>query len=248
MNILLIEDNKIDQMAFLRMIEKQDLKCTVEISEDLSKAKELLNQQTFQLVICDLNLPDGTAFDLAPFFRKTDFYIVSGFVDSELKEKAENVGISQVFEKSNELNQFSQIMEIIQKKLKSKPFQSTNQISKDTNYGDKIIKKLSILFDNNAGCISDVIRTFLDENPKLLNKLSIAVEIEDRDQIVKTAHQLKSGFMMMGLKNLEKMAYDLETEFYITDELHQRVNELIQNSKKSYISLNNALINLNQSA
>ena len=96
MNILLIEDNVIDRMAFLRMVEQEGLNCKLDVAESIGKAKKLLSQFEYQLVVCDLNLPDGTAFDLSTSFAKNTFVLLSGFVDFELKDKAMCAGIFKV--------------------------------------------------------------------------------------------------------------------------------------------------------
>ncbi len=243
MNILLIEDNEIDRMAFFRMMEKEDLDCNLEVAENISKAKNLLSQFEYQLVICDLNLPDGTAFDLSTYFVKNPFVLLSGFVDMELKDKAKRAGIYEVISKTSDLTQFSIIIEIIKHKTgkKSNPYYQLDLQANNEKYVP-ILGHLKLTFDNNPAYIVEIIQTYLSENPKLLSRLSIAAEIEDKQQIVKTAHKLKSGYMMMGLKELEHLATEIEINLPAKNEdLDHQIQDIIEKSHKSYLSLKAAL-------
>ena len=63
-HVLLIEDDRIDQMAFERMVENEHLSYDYTIAGSVSEAKHLLNSAQFDFVIADYLLGDGTAFDL----------------------------------------------------------------------------------------------------------------------------------------------------------------------------------------
>jgi len=246
MNILLIEDNEIDRMAFFRMMEKEDLDCNLEVAENISKAKNLLSRFEYQLVVCDLNLPDGTAFDLSTSFAKNTFVLLSGFVDLELKDKAKRAGISKVISKTSDLTQFSNIIEIIKQKTgdKTNIYYQPNQQTNNDEYAP-ILSQLKLTFDNNPAYIAEIIQTYLIENPKLLSRLSLAAEIEDKQQIVKTAHKLKSGYMMMGLKELENLATEIEINLPAKNEdLDHQIQDILERSHKSYLSLKAALLEL----
>ena len=249
MNILLVEDNLIDRMAFLRMVEKEALNCKLEVADSINKAKKLLSQFEYQLVVCDLNLPDGTAFDLSTSFAKNTFVLLSGFVDLELKNKALHAGIFKVISKSSNLTQFSDIIEIIKQKTgkKSNLQHPPNHQPKDNEYAP-VLSHLKMTFDNNPAYITEIIQTYLSENPKLLTRLCLAAEIEDKQQVVKTAHKLKSGYMMMGLKELENLATEIEINPQAKNEdLDLQIQDIINISQQSYRSLNVALLELDNS-
>lgn len=246
MNILLIEDNEIDRIAFFRLMEKQDLECNLEVAKNIDEAKNLLSRIEYQLIVCDLNLPDGTAFDLSTFFAKNTFVLISGYVDSDLKKKANHAGIFKVISKSSDLTQFSEIIAIIKQVSEEKanvhhnsnPQPNNNEIA-------PILANLKSTFDNNPDYIVEIIQTYLTENPKLLAHLSLAAEIDDKQQVVKVAHKLKSGYMMMGLKELENLAAEIEVNLPAKNEaLEQQIQDIIEKSKKSYLSLNIVLLDL----
>ena len=60
--ILLIEDDKLDQTAFVRMIEDEKLPYDCTIAGSVSEALSALGSEQFDIVISDYMLGDVTAF------------------------------------------------------------------------------------------------------------------------------------------------------------------------------------------
>ncbi len=59
--ILLIEDDKADQLIFERNIKKSEINCTIEIVDSIQSALAYLQEKAIDVVFCDFNLPDGDA-------------------------------------------------------------------------------------------------------------------------------------------------------------------------------------------
>jgi response regulator of citrate/malate metabolism len=59
-----IEDNPIDQQAFLREIDKKLLPYITDISSSLFEARK--KSSSYDLILCDYFLPDGTILDILP--------------------------------------------------------------------------------------------------------------------------------------------------------------------------------------
>ena len=62
--LLLIEDDAIDRQEFTRFVRERDLPYEVTVALNLSEARRHLAATTFDIVVADHQLPDGTAFDL----------------------------------------------------------------------------------------------------------------------------------------------------------------------------------------
>ena len=236
-------------MAFQRMMDKANLNLPFDIAENINNAANYLKQKKYQLVVCDLNLPDGTAFDLSSFFISNRFVLISGFVDSELEENAKNAGIDKVFLKKSELTHYSEIINIIkEREFENKIVKKDSPKTIKNLQFDPSLSHLKKTFDNNSAYISDIIYSYLDENPKLISRLKLATEINDTKQIIKTAHQLKSGYIILGFKELEHLSAIIETGFPCESHiLNTQIQSLIEGSKESYNLLNSALQNLNNS-
>ncbi|HWQ65718.1 MAG TPA: hybrid sensor histidine kinase/response regulator [Methanospirillum sp.] len=76
-----IEDNPVDQHAFLREIEKQSLAYKTTISSSLKEAR--MNSSVYDLILCDFFLPDGTILDIISDLVKdgTPVIVITGQAD-----------------------------------------------------------------------------------------------------------------------------------------------------------------------
>ena len=62
--ILMIEDDRVDQMAFKRFVKNRGLPYDYIIASSLSEGKRLLKSEVFDIILMDYMLGEGTAFDL----------------------------------------------------------------------------------------------------------------------------------------------------------------------------------------
>ena len=97
--ILLVEDHHDTATAFARMLRRDGYDLTVAASS--VDARALCAQQTFDLLICDINLGDGNGSELLKTARqsheKTLGVIVSGHDDPAQKQQAKEAGFAQFF-------------------------------------------------------------------------------------------------------------------------------------------------------
>ncbi len=92
LHVLLIEDDKIDQMAFERLVKNEHLSYDYKIVGSVSEAKHLLNSEKFDFVIADYLLGDGTAFDLFDLINDIPFIFVTGCGNEEAAVTAMKAG------------------------------------------------------------------------------------------------------------------------------------------------------------
>ena len=90
--ILLIEDDKLDQAAFKRLVEEQQLPYDYTIAGSASEARKILPSERFDIVISDYLLGDGTAFDVLDLVKNTPFIVVTGTGNEEIATKMWKAG------------------------------------------------------------------------------------------------------------------------------------------------------------
>jgi len=90
--ILLIEDDKMDQLAFKRSVEEQELPYDCTITGSVSEARSILDSDRFDIVISDYSLGDGTGFDILDLVKDTPIILVTGAGDEEIAIKAWKAG------------------------------------------------------------------------------------------------------------------------------------------------------------
>jgi PAS domain S-box-containing protein len=90
--ILLVEDDKVDQAAFERLVQAEELPYDYVIADSVSKARSLLGSEQFDAVISDYLLGDGTAFDVLKLVKNVPFIVVTGTGSEEIAVKAWRAG------------------------------------------------------------------------------------------------------------------------------------------------------------
>jgi len=109
LNILLIEDNKINQLVTKKGLMKMN--CRVEIAESGFEALNILENCTFDLILTDINLPDISGFEIAKKIKglniQTPIYAVTAYSYEEIKLDIIESGIAAVFVKPFKIEELS---------------------------------------------------------------------------------------------------------------------------------------------
>lgn len=98
--ILLIEDDSSLGKTLKERLEKE--KYSVEWSQELKGARELLKSKSFDLIILDIKLPDGSGFDLAVEIKKitsSPLIFVSAMTTAEYRLKGYELGAEEFIPK-----------------------------------------------------------------------------------------------------------------------------------------------------
>jgi two-component system cell cycle sensor histidine kinase/response regulator CckA len=86
--VLLVEDNKFDQKAFMRFVEKNKLPYNVEIASSITECKKILETNSFDIILQDFELNDGTALDVLRLDIDEPVVIITGAGDEETAVKS----------------------------------------------------------------------------------------------------------------------------------------------------------------
>ncbi len=118
--VLLIEDDKLDQMAFERLVKQQELPYDYKIAGSFTQAKESLDSDKFDVVIVDYFLGDGTAFDVLDLFEDTPVILNTGAGNLEIAIKAMKAGVYDYMIKDIERNYLKLLPQVIEKAIEHK--------------------------------------------------------------------------------------------------------------------------------
>jgi CheY-like chemotaxis protein len=96
--ILVVEDNKINQTVTRRIIEKNNCSCA--IVNDGFQAIEILEKETFDVVLMDINMPLMNGFETTRKIRlkgiKTPIIALTAFAKDEITEEAISAGMNDI--------------------------------------------------------------------------------------------------------------------------------------------------------
>jgi CheY-like chemotaxis protein len=93
-NVLLIEDDKVDQMAFARMVGKTGFPYKYLIANSVEGVHKILNTETFDVVIMDNMFGGRSGLELIDALSDIPIIMVTGNGDEELANKARQTGVS----------------------------------------------------------------------------------------------------------------------------------------------------------
>lgn len=219
--ILLIEDDLIDQMAFSRMFKNQLKDFDYSIANSIEEAKILLQKNSFDVVISDFNLADGTTLDLLKDLSETPLIIITGNEDDATVSTAKlTIGAAACFTKDLDLQYLDRIPKTIQSILNKKSFsldlnapvyfkQPTDK--KEYSPVEYDLKRITDIFDGNKKLIKETINVFIKHKVIELEELKKYVfEEEDCKKIKKLVHKMQSGFRVFGMTSQEDTAGQIE--------------------------------------
>lgn len=104
--ILLVEDDRIDHLAFDRVVQQKKLPYDYKIAHSIKEAVDLLSQQTFAIAILDYNLGDGHSPELFPILKEKNcpFIILTGSGNEETAARLMNEGATDYLIKDPDRN------------------------------------------------------------------------------------------------------------------------------------------------
>lgn len=118
--ILLVEDDRLDQMAFKRMVKEQNLPYDYTIAGSVAQAGQILGGEKFDLIFVDYLLGDGTAFDILDSIVDTPAVFATGTGSEELAVKAMKSGASDYLIKDPARNYLKVLPEIVKNAIRHK--------------------------------------------------------------------------------------------------------------------------------
>ncbi len=136
--VLLIEDDKLDQMAFQRFVEKEKLLYDYTIVGSVSEARSILGSEQFDIIVSDYSLGDGTALDILNSVKNTPVILTTGLIDEHVAIKAWKAGAYDYLPKDIDQNYLKAIPKAIENAIKRK---------KTEEALDKKQKNLEAIFD-----------------------------------------------------------------------------------------------------
>lgn len=118
--VLLVEDDKLDQRIFRRLVQEENLPYDYTIAGSVSEGRQILAAEKFDIVITDYFLGDGTAFDILDFLGGTPIIFVTSAGDQEIAVKAMKAGAYDYLVKDPERNHLKLLPGIVENAIKHK--------------------------------------------------------------------------------------------------------------------------------
>ncbi|MCT7950562.1 PAS domain S-box protein [Ancylothrix sp. C2] len=102
--VLVIEDSKIDQLIFKRVVKEKKLPYDYTIASSVSEAKQILAQQKFDIILTDHQLGDGTGLEILSLKINAPVIMITGGGNEEIAIQALQLGAYNYLLKDTEQN------------------------------------------------------------------------------------------------------------------------------------------------
>ena len=118
--VLLIEDNKLDRMAFERFVYNQKLQYNYTAAQSISEAKEILKSEQFDIIVTDYSLGDGTALDILNSVKDIPIILITATEDEQVAINARRAGTYDFLPKDLNRNYLKAVPKTIENAIKHK--------------------------------------------------------------------------------------------------------------------------------
>lgn len=165
--ILYIEDDEIDQMAFVRAVHELGIPYQYQIVGSCCEAVRVLQEKSFDAVVSDYNLPDGTVFDIIELIMMSSapLIVITGAGDQEIAVKALQNGAADYLVKDSERAYLKMLSQSVEHAI--------SRIAQD-----RLLKKIdtAVQQTGTAIAITETDGSISHINPQLLSQIGRSAE------------------------------------------------------------------------
>jgi DNA-binding NarL/FixJ family response regulator len=118
--LLLVEDSALIRDVIVEMLHDCDQLAIKDVATTSDEAIDLLNSRQYDMIVLDIELAEGTGFDVVRHtrqqgypFKSPDIVMLTNHGNSYYRNLAETLGVDYFFDKSL---QFDECMEVIQQR------------------------------------------------------------------------------------------------------------------------------------
>ncbi len=179
--ILVVEDDIFNQKFLKEMFKKININITV--ASNGKEALEIINKNKFDVILMDIEMPQLNGIETVKIIRKTNKHVkiigLTGHEDEEIKNEILKAGFNDYLSKPIE---FDELLNKINSLLSEKEKISNSIIN---------IEELKELIGDDQEALKNLMEYFLESLHNSLEKLHLAVEKEDFNEIAKIGHTIK---------------------------------------------------------
>ncbi|MCX6841151.1 MAG: PAS domain S-box protein, partial [candidate division WOR-3 bacterium] len=176
--ILIVEDDRVDQLAFERSIAEQQFPFEYVVAGSVAEARMLLGADRFDAVVSDFNIGDGDAFEIIAMAKALPVIVVTGSGDEMIAVKALKAGASDYLIKDHDRNYLKILPATVDNAIERT--RVAEQVTKLTRAVEQ--SPASVMITDSHGCIEYV-------NPRF----SVVTGYEPGEVVGRNPRLLKSG-------------------------------------------------------
>lgn len=223
LHILLIEDDELARLGANSTFS--DISCEIIAARSKAQAIELLKKQSFDIIFCDMNLPDGNGIDVVDYIKRdgnglnarTPIIALTADNDKSRQTEAEQHGFDLYLVKPLTQESAKAVIDVY-------AFNLTVDIKEVPEQTDSLavvdLDQAEIISGGDKKVAMDLIGRLIDDFPAERASLAKAYQTNDIASVRETLHRLKGGASYCGVPQLKAAIRELWDQVNQVDDLH----------------------------
>jgi PAS domain S-box-containing protein len=219
--ILLAEDNYLNHLLLESIMTEWGVEMS--IAQNGKKAIEMLEKDHYDLILMDVHMPEMDGYEATRFIRNNlssplsqiPIIAITANASEEDKAKCLEAGMDDFVPKPFRTEELFQKISLYTslKKETGKNLIKKQKVQKTENK-KKVIRLgyLKSVASGNKNFLKEVMDIFITQMPEEIQNLEIALAERNWNTLAETAHKMKLGINVMGMKESEKIILFIETE------------------------------------
>ncbi len=215
--ILVAEDNPTNQRVIVGILERAGHR--VKVVGDGEQALDILENERFDVVIMDLNMPELGGLDAARAYRFIDpgatqvpIIMLSADVTSEAMKECEEAGIDAFLPKPVEARRLlDTIASLIAKRTAEPP-----AVKEGADHTPVVINSVTLaeleLIGSGSGFMQELINGFIQDGEALLRQMEAAVAAGQYETLKDLIHAIKGSAVTLGADQLCKTCVGINAQ------------------------------------
>jgi signal transduction histidine kinase/ActR/RegA family two-component response regulator/HPt (histidine-containing phosphotransfer) domain-containing protein len=252
--ILLVEDNPVNQMVAMKMLSKW--KCHVELADDGKKAIDMLEANTYELVLMDLQMPVMGGIEATQHIRASkeiyaDIPIVAMTAHNSREHIQEcyDVGMQDHISKPIERDSLRKVILQYLSSVDEQPNEIIEEGVPTTSIPGIDIATSLDRVGGDWNLLYSLIERFLDEHKLLVSSIQEFKDTDDSANAVILLHKVKGGAGNLGILELGAWAGQYESSLagdakWPTKGALEELDLMIKDLNKNFAAVDNPKENL----
>jgi two-component system sensor histidine kinase/response regulator len=211
--VLLAEDNPVNQEVASAMLQRMGV--SLKIANNGQEAVDLLQEEGFDLVLMDCQMPHMDGFEATACIRKREAELsmpaipIIALTANAIAGDREHCLAQGMNDYLSKPFAQEQLFELLARWLPARRAQTATSDEAKVEIDRQVIRQLREL---RAGLVLRIIDLFRSSSPALLAQMEAAVAQQDSDLLYKTAHNFKNSAANLGLIELTAACRDCEAK------------------------------------
>lgn len=223
-HFLLVEDTKMNQKVIKRMMGEWGAEIT--IVEDGEEAVKACKEQTFDLILMDVQMPKMDGYQATLAIRadkrspnaKVPIIALTASVRSTVKKRVLETGMDAYLIKPFEPEQLFSLVRYYLNKRAPLDMPDSSLQQQPGLLNTAYLQKLS---NGDEQFVNDMLMMFLEQVPIELENISESIQHEDWPALAQQVHKLKYPYASLGRKDLRDLLQELENLTHSNPNLDQ---------------------------